>query len=391
MAKLVFKVRSESRYAKFPFPLPLRPQDEELLSSWLIRLALLHRTAPTTFTNLYLPETRNKLWSADLDLQADEPLLSRLSQKSGIAVGLLRAMTLGSYEGVLFERRCRESRGTPFVNPLGLRGRRCTLPGVRYCPGCLREDESPYLRKAWRLAISVACPAHGCVLLDRCSGCGKPLTPYLCGANGPFRTCHQCGGDLVANKIAGIPASPEVLEVVRRLLAVMTEGYVLVDDRPVYSHLYFRVVHQMLKLLVSGKHGPKLRAGVGLKGCAVPNGKAFEAIPIEKQALLLTKVVWVLDDWPARFVGVCEKEKLFSSVLLKDFQDAPFWFWAVVLESLYHADRKVSETEVRAALRYMERQGMEYSERALSRLLGVGQVFRKRGSEFREGVMNVQD
>lgn len=76
--KLVYKVRSQRIYFGFKFPRKIRPFHGELLGSWLTCLSLLHRTVPVTFTNMFMPETRNKLWSADLDLQADSTVLDAL-------------------------------------------------------------------------------------------------------------------------------------------------------------------------------------------------------------------------------------------------------------------------------------------------------------------------
>jgi hypothetical protein len=113
---------------------------------------------------------------------------------------------------------------------------------------------------------------------------------------------------------------------------------------------------------------------------AVKRWKAFEAVPLQIQAKMLVRAVWLLEEWPERFVEVCSKQKLLSSAMLRDMNPAPFWYWKVVIERLYRPDRFVTETEIREALWYMESRGMVYSELALSRLLGVGQVFRKRGN-----------
>lgn len=381
MPKLVFKVRSESRYSDANFPLKLRPFEDELLSSWLIRLALKHRTMPSTFTNLYLLETKNKLWSADVDLQADPDLLCTLSSKSGIPTGELLGMTLKSYEGYLFERVYRKNRATPFVNPLGMRGRRNTLPGVRYCPYCLLEDEHPYFRKQWRLSFSLACLKHGCLLCGHCPHCGVPVTPYLSCENGLLGVCHECGKRVVDVPVVKV-VPEEVLTVIERLQRIIADGYVVIDGVPVYSHLYFVVLHQILKLLMNRKYGPTLCEGVGLDFSLIMQGKAFEAVSLHDQASLLVKAVWLLDDWPERFIDVCARQRILSSGLLKDLKVAPFWYWKVVVANLYRPDRVVTDEEIREAIGCMEREGVVVSEASLSRLLGVRQVFRKRKSKM---------
>jgi hypothetical protein len=97
---------------------------------------------------------------------------------------------------------------------------------------------------------------------------------------------------------------------------------------------------------------------------------------------MFIKAVWLLYEWPHRFIGVCESQKLFSSALLQDLEEAPFWYWQVVIERLYHPDKLVTTEEILEAIDLMERHGMPVSEFSLSRILGVSQVFRKRMMNF---------
>lgn len=378
MAKLVYKVHSERRYSTSKFPLKLRPEKDELLSSWLIRLSLLHRTMPSTFTNLYLPETKNKLWSSDLDLQADRTLIQAISEKSGIPPKCLRSMTLCDYEGYLFEKANKNTGGTQFVNPLGMRGRKSTLPGVRYCAFCLAEDEQPYFRKKWRLAISTVCIKHECLLFDRCRSCQQPLSPYISCKNGLAWFCYKCGRNIASLPPNPLQASSDLLKTTNFLYRVIDNGYLLINGRPVYSHLYFAVLHQLLKLMNSKKYGPIFCKELGLESAYLRKEKAFEQISLERQVKMLLRSVWLLEEWPWRFIEVCSRLKLLSSALLRDLQNAPFWFSSTVLSNLYYPDRIVSVEEIAEAIHYMERKKMEVSERTLSKLLGVNQVFRKR-------------
>ncbi len=40
--------------------------------------------------------------------------------------------------------------------------------------------------------------------------------------------------------------------------------------------------------------------------------------------------MWLLDDWPSRFIRLTRASKVWSANLLKDFEDAPYWFWKEV-------------------------------------------------------------
>jgi hypothetical protein len=378
VTKLVFKVRAENRYAGSKFPLRLRPLDDELLSSWLVRVAILHRTMPMTFTNLYLPQTKNKLWSSDLDLQADGELLSRLSVKAaGIPIALLHSMTLGSYEGYLFDQVYGKTGATQFISPLGMRGRRNTLPGLRFCPECLRGDPQPYFRKIWRLSLSTVCPTHCCYLHDRCPHCSTPLTPYIACHNGQMTDCYKCRRSLLPDQ-AWLPTVPDgLMDVTKYLLKALDDGIVMIGGSPVYSHLYFRVLHHILQLMMNRKWGDRLCDGARpeLSGRLT---KMFERMSISDQAKLIERAVWLLNEWPERFVDVCRRQRVLSSALLHDLEVAPFWYWNIVARELYQPERRIADEEIRAAIAYMERRGMLVNQQGLSKLLGVNQVFRKR-------------
>jgi len=338
MAKLVFKVHGEHRYADVKFPLRLAPQEDELLSSWLVRLALLHRTMPSTFTNLYLPETKNKLWSSDLDMQASDELLTALSFKSNLPAEQLRSMTLKSYEGFLFEKLRTKTGGTQFINPLGLRGRRSKLPGLRYCPFCLNEDPVPYFRKKWRLAFSVVCLKHKCYLLDRCSECDTPIMPYLSCNMGAWGNCYKCGQNILSSRPTAYVDDSDILDAVSALYSVLDEGFMLISGQPIPSHLYFQVLHQILKLMMSHRYGRRIQKAFGIEFSETCCLRTFEVLSIPTQSRMLNKALWLLDEWPERFINICCQEKIFSSELLRDLKQAPFWYWDVVMYYLYHQD-----------------------------------------------------
>lgn len=371
----IYKLR-ERRYGEATFPLKVIPLDDELLSSWLIRVALEHKTVPSTFTNLYLPETKNKLWAGDVDLHADDTLLERLSVKAAVPVETLLAMTFRSYEGVLFERLHPATGGTSFLLKMAMRGRWSRSPGIRWCPDCLLEDNCPYFRKKWRLSLFTVCLRHRKYLADRCS-CGKSLTLYKSLWLDGRPNCPHCRADLadVAKEYRDVEYS--IVDAEERIRQIMDDGYVVMGGVPVYTHLYFRVLHHILRLLMNKKWGGRLWNEVGLE-LSVSRAKAFERMVIVDQAKLIERAVWLLDEWPERFVDVCRRQRILSSALLHDLVDAPFWYWDVVMREMYRPDRVVSEEEIRAAIKYMKKHGMLINQQRLSRLLGVSEVFRKR-------------
>lgn len=134
----------------------LPPQSEELLSSWLTRLAFAHGYSLATFISLFLRRDGSALSRTDIDFKEELLLFEKLAQKSGLAYEELFRMSLRSQEGYLFE----SDHGPNPPNHIRKLKDRRTHYGLMFCPQCLLEDQHPYWRKQWRYRFCNACPKH---------------------------------------------------------------------------------------------------------------------------------------------------------------------------------------------------------------------------------------
>jgi len=64
----------------------------------------------------------------------------------------------------------------------------------KICPVCISEE--PYHRIEWEMSLVVSCPKHGCLLIDECQACGKPLNVLKID----LYTC-QCGFQYEKSKL----------------------------------------------------------------------------------------------------------------------------------------------------------------------------------------------
>jgi len=62
-----------------------------------------------------------------------------------------------------------------------------------YCPDCLRSDLEPHSLMTWELELFGACPQHGCLLVSRCSRCGRKASRL--DLSGRPWECPLCGHD----------------------------------------------------------------------------------------------------------------------------------------------------------------------------------------------------
>ncbi len=173
-----------------------RPQEDELLSSWLVRIALAHDTMPWSFYNMHFPEYKNIIFSRDIDVWAPKVFLQKLVWKSGYSYEPIYNLTLKSYIGTLLPQ-FNPSGCNKYFSYIKIRGRSNKLYGQRYCPECLQADEVLYFRKKWRLKAIQKCEIHNLELANKCLKCGEPISLYKFTREGNgFTKCWSCNSYL---------------------------------------------------------------------------------------------------------------------------------------------------------------------------------------------------
>ena len=170
-----------------PLRLPVapRPFRDELLSSWMDRVAARYGMETPAMTAWLAGHGRDVQPSRPVDDIAPEPELLRL-----------------------WARACR-------VDPARLHRLSITSrypdqprqwllehPGVPVCLGCFDADvaagRDSYLRSEWMLAGHVACPAHNEILRDRCPVCSGNLRVSFRMRGGLLRPfCRKCDALLI--------------------------------------------------------------------------------------------------------------------------------------------------------------------------------------------------
>lgn len=167
-------------------------QEDELLSSWLVRIALAHDTIPWSFYNMHFPEYKNIIFSRDLDVWAPQKFLEKLAQKSNLPYQEIFNLTLQSYIGTLLPQ-FNPSGMNKYFSYIKVRGRSNKLYGQKYCPKCLQENTLSYFKKEWRLKYIQTCKKHNLTLQDKCPNCNKPISIYKFSKQGyGYTKCWNC-------------------------------------------------------------------------------------------------------------------------------------------------------------------------------------------------------
>jgi len=341
------------------WPATLFPQNDELLSSWLTRIAHNHYQKIYTFYKSVEPVKNARIWSRDIDSTIDEVFLSKLSEHTGITIGRILKTTLKSYEESLFLKKI-PNGNTKWILGLGIKNSKIERYGLMYCPGCLRKDKKhPYYRKKWRLSISVCCPDCGCYLKEKCSKCKSPIwfTRSELGKkelmpDKSFTHCYNCGYDL--KKSRGSKAEPTIIKYQQLINTYIDQGY---TESHNYSHLYFNGLYQILRILNSEREEPlRLKDDISkMLGIQYHYRKKyvyelFEQKRIKERIQLLRIAFFLLENWPINFITICSRNRIWIETLFmvnNNEDELPFWYWEIVT---LHLNKRIARHDFKKEL-----------------------------------------
>lgn len=355
------------------WPVHLKPLEDELLSSWLMRLTRAYNSIPHSFTRHLWPG--QSVWTRDIDRLAPSRIVHDLAQHTGVSWQRAFGTSLKAYEGVVFERLVR-SGVTPWILPLQIWHRLRLRPGQQYCPACLAAGE-PYFRRRWRLSFVTGCTAHGLVLLNRCVACDAPVNFNRAAYWVPkLSTCFNCGGNLADGLAAALRLDRQELAAQRHLQYTIVRGYLDLDDfGPVYSNRYLAGYRVLCRVLLSPRGHTALAAltrenalpSLDLKTLGEDN---IDFAPIELRRHVVLASWKLLRHWPEGFTVFCGEQRIRGSDLRRDGPELPYWMHRIVRLELDRPNYVATTAELRAAARVLARSGQAVNPKAVYRMLG---------------------
>lgn len=305
-----------------PWVFKLRPHEDELLSSFLVRTAHAHGMTPHRFCRLFIPGVQ--IWTRDIDCTASQSTLDFIAAQSGLSGSAVQAMTLlpklpGS------NRPAEHCARLAWVNAIGIYHRTRTRFGLQYCPHCLAA--TPAFLRAWRLSYVVACEVHQCFLLDRCRSCKRPLSQHRRGFD--LTRCHHCGAAL--SQLRTLPSQDvhvaNALEVQHMFESWAGTHSVILGSVVVSREDFFAGSMIILKAVRE-----KMRSNVGLRGSDIAdhcNGEGLRLGAVTTRASLCRVLYEVLSDWPINFLHFAGASRM-TQVGVRHHGAAPAWLQEVI-------------------------------------------------------------
>lgn len=303
-----------------------KPFDNELLSSWLTRMAIDHKLSILTFTRRLWPEYR--LYANDIDLLVSDDFLYQLAIQTNCTTQQVKQTTLESINENIGGMR------SLFVLPsvkLGSNPKRI-WQSLMYCGSCLQK-EIPYFRKTWRLSIFIICPDCGCYLQDYCPWCGA----FISFSRNALKIidadcitlCHACGKDLQMTKCKSAP--DELVNLQRIIVELLDEKKAKKHPESLLFVLY-RVMSQLRNPLGKYRQWQK-DIYTHLKIPYEPTkGKMyrFDLLTLQDRIHAMTAAYWLLEDWPERFIHFSKKHQISLKYSSRWRNDPPRWFSKIV-------------------------------------------------------------
>lgn len=336
--------------------------DDEVLSSWLARLAFRHGISTVALCRMIFNGPYGMDRDIDRLMRRDD--IELLAQRTNSTIKQVETTMLSSYKGALFFCKDLAREKEPWLLPCrwlrnpGYRGRHFSS-GLLFCPFCLKKNG--YFKKEWRLALSFVCAECGCYLLDSCPHCGKgnsfmedeckfsfsDVNLYMLG-------CHSCGKDVT--ECEPTMAQEEVLNLQQHLYDIMDYSSMGV---PYMRESYLQVLHAVCSLLLRNKLKLRnLAADVfELNDVFYQSIKHYQLrlLNTEQRSDVITAAHWLLHKWPERFLNLCKNNLLMRDEVLAELPPLPSWF----IEPIYY------DLDYKTSVRPKQKMGpfIEYSAR----------------------------
>lgn len=346
-----------------------RPLPNESLSSWRQRSG-----AENGFLRFPMPSTARSSADPDRSPNAQEQIW--LADNFALPLEELPPLFLETRLAAI-QKRDMFSPKLRWATVFGAKARP-SAHGPTCCPACLRNDPIPYFRIQWRYAFLTDCPIHGTELIDCCPRCNQPLWPVAMFQlpeqkrwDGPS-ICPTCSFDLrlTEDKITSVRSSsaalwesmcanrvPEEFNHIQHLadwfdgIWVLSQMALRKNCQPVLSQLPTELLGALENRPVSAP--------------------LIETIPLAARRSIINIAIWLMGDWPSRFVDVARRSGISRTHFSPTAAVNPDWLNVCINQHLALHKRTVTSSQVSQAIDSLKDSGHPLTKSAVRDLLGV--------------------
>jgi len=365
--------RSNEWIKNYFFLIVPKPLKDELLSSWLVRVAIEHGQGLSSFLTLFVKKDGSSVSRTDIDFLYDENLFYYLSEKSDLSKQDILRMSLRSEEGYLFS--CNGLYPPKQVRKVTDKR---THNGLMFCPKCLSEDKIPYYRKKWRYYFYNACPEHKVFLTDRCWGCHEKIRLAKINCHEEICFCSKCGKDLrLITTVRTQDNFTYGLKAIKWFENGLKNGYFIINQQKIRSLSVFESMTKICYLL-NGKEGLKFKNfplideynAICKKLSAYSSKKTLS---IQKDFILTAMTYHLFQNYPDNLLNFIRQNHMTYRDFTHDFKGIPFWYKEAIgkiLPPQNKMGRTIDENEIIAAAKYLKNLGIVVNQKNVADIVG---------------------
>ena len=315
----------------------IKPLEDELFSSWLIRLSNEHLIKSYSFSKIYFDN--HPIWNRDIDKMIPFKIIQKLKKHTPLSDNEINELFLNSYSNYLFEGNINSSYTRGILN-LGISHRKRHNYGLLACPICLSKN-IPYFKRKWRLYTSLICLSCKCELIDRCLNCEKPIAFHRLELENksslnksPLYICWYCKSDLRKYSKKVFKNSKKYFYQ-KFINETLCSGYNYITQ---YSFTYIHVLTYICTSLeTKSNQWNRLQLALfddseyDLDEKLITNNPYQNSI--KKRKKLLLNSFKLLNNWPLEFLRIRDKYNIRYSDFSKDMKNIPFWLFRVLKSS----------------------------------------------------------
>lgn len=315
------------------WPAHPKPLPDELLSSWIVRVAEANAIKLQTLSWMLFGNGRSP-WNRDIDRSAPRWLIEALSQHTETNYWEVFHTALVTYRTRLYPHR-QAAGQLRWILPVRSYGMRHRAFGQQFCPDCLARDPQPYFRKQWRVALFTYCPEHHIELHDACPTCGMPVILFR-GDFGrelkearPMYVCHACGYDFrETERTPALFPNQELQTYFDSMLLSLCKP---ADEAEPFDLGFYAVMHQFCRVMGMRQNRGRLEGHIAeqldMTTMTVPLGRTCieqRRLPVRHQWLLCA--LWLMADLRPRLQAAWSAKAVRYNLMLRDFDDPPGWY-----------------------------------------------------------------
>jgi len=314
-------------------PFASKPLPNEILSSWLVRIAKNHFLEPRKFTSVFFKD--KYFWTLDVDKSISGSYLDKLVQSTSVSDMDINYLTLKSFIPYLDVKFSTDQSRTWFNRIQRTKGRISSFSYL-YCPNCLRTDPEPYLRKEWRIYLSTTCFKCECFLRENCPHCKNPIQHFnhnshqLDKSFDYIKFCAVCKKDI--SDVEMVKAPSNYIENQKYIYELLYNGY---NTSFSYSHLYFDGLYQIFQSCLAPQNIQINNALINQYVIPEFQIKKMIEIPLNRRTIILNLCIDLTMNWPKNLLEFCKENQVRYFEFIRKKRDYPYWYYSEIRKNLF--------------------------------------------------------